>query len=200
MTDPTAEPSRKEREQAEHRGQILDAAITLIADRGYHETTMQAIAERAEFSVGYLYKHFAGKEEMYAAAFHFHMKALDRILEDVASRRLSPLDELRATYEAVCGHFNHHRNFMRIYHQRIAGTVPEHARRKTEHFESMVAIFEKAREAGQIRGDLDPRILASVLQGASEELFHELAQRSHDRPFDTMTDTLFELIVDPARS
>lgn len=89
---------------------------------------------------------------------------------------------------------------MRIYHQRIAGSVPEHAQRKTAHFERMVGIFERSQAAGQIRADLDPRILASVMQGATEELFHELADRDSARPFDQMTGTLFGLIVDPART
>ncbi|PIE75435.1 hypothetical protein CSA17_07505, partial [bacterium DOLJORAL78_65_58] len=108
MTDETL--SRKEREQQRHRQGILQAAVTLFAERGYHQTTMQMVAEKAEFSVGYLYKHFAGKEEMYQALLAFHIHSLDAIFAAQKARGLSPLEEIHASYSAICEHFNHHRN------------------------------------------------------------------------------------------
>jgi hypothetical protein len=51
-------PSGRDREHARHRREILAAAVRLFAEHGYHETTMQLVAQAADVSVGYLYKHF----------------------------------------------------------------------------------------------------------------------------------------------
>lgn len=197
MTD-TPQPTRKEREAERHRREILDVAAHLFAEHGYHETTMQMVADAAEFSVGYLYKHFQGKEEMYGAMVGFHIAIMDEIIDRFEKEHLPPLEELRATYEAICTHFNDHRDFMRIYHQRLATEAPELVERKQKHHEDMIDIFERAMAAGEMK-PVDARVLGSMVQGASQELFHELAERDNERPFDELPDTIFGLMIDPLR-
>lgn len=59
--------SRKEREKLRHKEEILTAALKLFSDRGFHNVSMQEIAEQSEFSVGTLYKFFESKESLFAA-------------------------------------------------------------------------------------------------------------------------------------
>ncbi|HXZ86164.1 MAG TPA: TetR/AcrR family transcriptional regulator [Myxococcota bacterium] len=49
------------------RGEILDAALACFTEHGYHETSIDAIAERAGLSKGAIYWHFAGKRELFLA-------------------------------------------------------------------------------------------------------------------------------------
>jgi len=58
-------PSRKEREQLQRRTEILQAALELFLQKGYHNVSMHEIAVRAEFAVGTLYKFFKNKDELY---------------------------------------------------------------------------------------------------------------------------------------
>jgi AcrR family transcriptional regulator len=51
---------RKEREYLTHREEILQAAEKLFATKGFFHTTMNEIAEAAEFGTGTLYKYFNG--------------------------------------------------------------------------------------------------------------------------------------------
>lgn len=46
------------------RAQILETAIELFREKGYEETTMRVIAERAEVSLGNAYYYFASKEHL----------------------------------------------------------------------------------------------------------------------------------------
>src|SRR5690606_31302334 len=46
------------------RDRIVESATELIMERGYDKTTMRAIAERAEVSLGSAYYYFGGKEEL----------------------------------------------------------------------------------------------------------------------------------------
>ena len=57
--------SRRERTRKQHREEILSAATGLFARHGYDGTSMQMIADEAEISVGKLYLHFEGKEDIY---------------------------------------------------------------------------------------------------------------------------------------
>lgn len=191
-------PSRREREQARHRREILAAALRQFADNGYHETTMQMIADAAEFSVGYLYKHFAGKEDMYRALLTYHIEKLDAIEAQNSLESLAPLEQLRRSFENVCDHFNNHRDFMRIYHQGIDPSTSGLAQRKKKHFARMVGLFQAAIDRGELR-PVDPRLLAAAVQGASHGLFRELAQRDLEKPFEKLPEILFTLLIDGLR-
>ncbi len=197
-TPEPAKMTRKERETARYRREILDVAVGLFAERSYAETTMQMIADAAEFSVGYLYKHFSGKEEMFRAMVDHHIAVMDKVIESIEAKGLAPLEELRETYEAVCAHFNHHRDFMRLYYQNTGASAPQMEQRKAEHFELMIKTFDAAITAGELK-DVDPRMLAAAVQGASEMLFRELSKSDNPLPFAQMTDLLFRLLIDPQK-
>lgn len=65
----TPAPSRR-REQAREervvrrRRQILDAAARIMYETGYHDMSMQAVAEAAEVSVGLIYQYFGSKQDI----------------------------------------------------------------------------------------------------------------------------------------
>jgi AcrR family transcriptional regulator len=57
----------KTRKSDETRARILEAALALFLERGYQETTMRAIADRAEVAVGNAYYYFESKEQLIQA-------------------------------------------------------------------------------------------------------------------------------------
>jgi AcrR family transcriptional regulator len=61
----TKQLSRKQRERLRHRREILDTALKLFSERGFHNVSMQQIAEASEFAVGTLYNFFASKEALF---------------------------------------------------------------------------------------------------------------------------------------
>jgi len=198
MPDSDKSLPRREREQRRHRREILNAAAAVFADNGYHQATVQMIAEKADFSVGYLYKHFEGKEQMYREMVEYHMERLDAIIAEVRSRGLPVLEELRRTYESICDHFNQYRDFMRIYHLEAGDDFVEAFAHKKRHHRDLVESLERAHARGEIRA-VDFDLLAASIQGATKELFKTFAERPGDHPFDSLTDTIFSLLIDPLR-
>ncbi len=69
----------------ETRARILQAALDLFRERGYDETTMRAVAERADVSLGNAYYYYASKEHLlqgyYAKSHADHLAAARPILE-----------------------------------------------------------------------------------------------------------------------
>jgi AcrR family transcriptional regulator len=57
-------PTRRERQNAARIEQILDAAIQLFSEKGFHRTTTRDIAELADVAEGTLYNYFANKDDL----------------------------------------------------------------------------------------------------------------------------------------
>lgn len=190
--------TRKEREYTQHHRDILDAAEHLFAENGYYQTTMQMIADRAEFSVGYLYKHFSGKEEMYQAMIRYHLEHMDQLVAEIETLNLRPLEELHRIYSETCNHFNHHRGFMRLFYETSGSDFPEHKAGKRKHTEDVRSKLIKAQEAGELK-PFDTSLLAAAMMGTTEELFGVLVDRPSANPFDSLPDILFRLLIDPLR-
>jgi len=49
------------------RSKIIEAAYQLFLKQGYHSTSMRQISARAGLTIGAIYHHFAGKEEIWTA-------------------------------------------------------------------------------------------------------------------------------------
>jgi TetR/AcrR family transcriptional regulator len=57
--------SRKVRERLRHRQEILNKALMLFTENGFHNVSMQQIADASEFAVGTLYNFFDSKEALF---------------------------------------------------------------------------------------------------------------------------------------
>jgi len=57
----------RERRRQQTRDVLIEAATEVFARRGYEGASLEEIAETAGFTRGAIYKHFAGKEELFFA-------------------------------------------------------------------------------------------------------------------------------------
>lgn len=73
---------------ARRRKQLLDVALEVFAERGFHPTSMNDLAEAAGVTKPVLYQHFGSKRELYL-----------ELLEDVGSRLRDAIE--KATSEAA---------------------------------------------------------------------------------------------------
>jgi len=58
-------PGFREVKKQRRRDRIYEAAIALLAEKGFNNTHMRDISERAELAVGTLYNYYASKSELY---------------------------------------------------------------------------------------------------------------------------------------
>ncbi len=70
-------------EDSPKREAILDAALVLFAELGYHGTPVPAVAERAKVGAGTLYRYFANKEALVNALFQkWKLRLAQELMED----------------------------------------------------------------------------------------------------------------------
>jgi TetR/AcrR family transcriptional regulator, repressor of fatR-cypB operon len=73
---PSSQASRSESPDPDKRTAILDAALELFVERGYHGTAVPAVAERAGVGAGTIYRYFKSKEDLVNALYRDWKQAL----------------------------------------------------------------------------------------------------------------------------
>jgi TetR/AcrR family transcriptional regulator, cholesterol catabolism regulator len=98
------------------RAQIIEIAAELFDRDGFHDTTMQAIADRAGVRKASLYYYFRSKDDI-LVELHRTLTSVvvDRQRERVAVAELGPGEQLRAMMRDVIGLGESHPGYLRIF-------------------------------------------------------------------------------------
>jgi TetR/AcrR family transcriptional regulator len=180
--------SRREREKLRQRQEVLDVALQLFSEKGYHNVSMHAIAKEAEFAIGTLYKFFRSKEDLYKALILQLSDRFQGALTEVIEGNAPEIEKLRA-YVRVKGElFRDNAAAIRLYFAETRGAS----------FNLMAGLEREIRER---RGNL-LRLLASVFErGMDQKRFRRVAAPLHLAiALDSMVNSfLFLWLEDPQR-
>ncbi|MEB3062088.1 TetR/AcrR family transcriptional regulator [[Mycobacterium] zoologicum] len=93
---PVEEAVRAARTDSRRR-QILDAAVKVMQQTGFHQMSMQDLATEADVSVGLIYKYFGGKEDLLLATIVRIQEAFsDQLAPVIAAAGPDPVAQLTA--------------------------------------------------------------------------------------------------------
>lgn len=175
MSDGNDRLSRRERERMMRRQAMLDAARSVIAEKGYARATLDEIAERAEFGKGTLYNYFeGGKEEILFAIFEEIYDDICTLIQDIfldESATDRPLrDAFHAFVKAFFDFSREREEFFMILtkeaHRLAFSEESDRARFFQEQRDRMVnaltPALERAMERGEIQS-LPPEAVAHML-------------------------------------
>lgn len=70
--------------------QILEAALSLFAHQGFHNTTISQIARKAGVSKGLIYNYFSSKEDLVGGIIEEAMETGEEIMETIKDPQLDP--------------------------------------------------------------------------------------------------------------
>jgi len=87
--------------RARTEAKLLDAADELFFSHGVGATPIDAVLARAGVSAATLYRGFASKEELVAAALQRRQLAWSEVWDQAISRAETPRDKLLAVFEAL---------------------------------------------------------------------------------------------------
>ena len=99
---------------ADRRAAILEAARSAFADTGYHQTSLDAVAERAGVSKALLYEHFSSKRELFVAMLEMHVHELIERISGAVQGAEPGEPRMRAGLEAFFGFVEERRGAWRI--------------------------------------------------------------------------------------
>jgi AcrR family transcriptional regulator len=89
-------PNRNVARGAATRDHLLAVATALFAERGYEETSIEAVLQEAGVSRGSLYHHFKGKDALFEAVLEALETEIGRRTIEAAATETTPAGELRA--------------------------------------------------------------------------------------------------------
>jgi AcrR family transcriptional regulator len=176
MTKGIEAPSRRELRRERHhdlsRTQLLDAAERVFGEKGFHDATLNEIAELAEYSVGSVYSFFEGKEDLFSQVFVRRGEEFMPAMRDILEGTGSPPDKLHRLVDFQVGFFRDHRQFGRLFLRyanvalvsdpseldaSIAGNYDESMRLQTE-------LISRGQRSGEFHLG-DPAVLAHLFSG-----------------------------------
>ncbi|GAA2608829.1 TetR/AcrR family transcriptional regulator [Actinomadura fulvescens] len=92
-------PRVSEEHRERRRQQILDAAQSCFARKGFHETSLQEIFRESGLSAGAVYRYFRSKDELIGAIAARSQPLVAALLEEILDAdELPPLDEIVARF------------------------------------------------------------------------------------------------------
>lgn len=168
---PTQSPGARRRRipAADRRLLILDAALDAFARAGYHETSLDDVAERAGVSKALIYEHFGSKHELHGALLEAYVsELLEKVLAAVAAE--DPGEErLRAGLDAFFAFVEERRDAWRMLFRNSAD--PEIARWQ-ERLQGEAAVTITARMAADrpAEAELDPDEAEVVVAMLAQQL------------------------------
>lgn len=149
----TTEPHKPLRADAErNRRRILEAAAEVFGERGLG-ATLDAVAERAGVGVGTVYRRFPDKEALVDALFEERIDEV-RAIADEAARLPDGWEALTTFMERALELHCHDRALKELVFSTAHGQ-DRVARARARIKPAVETLFERARDSGKLRSDVD---------------------------------------------
>ncbi len=160
----------RSQERAQRRQeQILDAALSVFARKGYERAAVEDIAAHSRTSKGGVYFHFPGKQAIFFALFERSAERLRAKVDAALAAEDDPVAKADAALQAVLRAFSRHRTLARFFlvealgagrdfHRRLAALNDEFTQLIKRHLDEAVA-------SGRIES-IDTEVAARAWYGA----------------------------------
>jgi AcrR family transcriptional regulator len=183
--------------------EILDAALSLLTERGYAAMSMEELAAKAGISKPTLYNHFTTKDDIVVAA---ATRGMDRVIAliDGELEGQTPLERLATLLRAVLQlRIDDGTIDMRAWAPelfQLLCTRPELLERLGRIDRAVVSLVEEGIAGGQINPDLNPAAVLRSYYALSSALSFAPPWRDDQLDPATAIETIVELFVRGVRN
>ncbi len=130
------------------RGQIVDAAVRLFTEKGFHKTTTREIANESGFSIGTLYEYIESKEDvLYLVCDAIHTQMEERLREELGTSG-SGYERLKRAFEGFIRVIDQLDDKVLIIYQEIKSLPKEPMKYVLNREQEITGIFEKIIQRG----------------------------------------------------
>jgi TetR/AcrR family transcriptional regulator len=155
---------------------ILAAAESLFAEHGFDAVSMSAIGEAAGVSKANVFHHFISKNDLYLAVLRNACRDAVQHLDDLSSDEAALTERLTQFARAHLVNLLDHAQVARLMLRELLSDNPRQGQELAEKvygekFSRFVAILRTGQKAGELRADIDPAMVATVLLGANVFFF-----------------------------
>ncbi|MCP4907303.1 MAG: TetR/AcrR family transcriptional regulator [bacterium] len=159
----------KSRSGAEKRRLIVDAAIKVFAEKGYHGTRISDIAKNAETAYGLVYHYFKNKEEILDTIFLERWGEFMGAVRAIAADDRGAEDQLLSIAAVILNAHRTRPEWMKVLVFEIQRTQrfadPERVEVVGELFRTVAEILRGGQSRGELREGLDPELACYIFVG-----------------------------------
>lgn len=160
--------SRRERKKEETRNNIIESAESLFREKGFKETLMEEISEKADVSKGTLYNYFPDKESILVEYFQKKCSNYAENREEKLNSKSTIETRLRSLFEFINEIFVKDIELATTYFgyrmQTLFETNPFDNPKRSGLEKSIVEIISFAQKNNELRTDIDIFVIARNLQ------------------------------------
>lgn len=157
-----------ERIPQEKRTRILETAMEEFARCGFENANTNVIAQKAQISVGSLYKYFLNKEDLFLSTVRYCSAALKETLEEIMEGEEDILIKVEKALRAIQRHSRENRSMIHLYNEMTTNSNSELMLQSVDEIEGMTSrmytdLVERLQKEGEVRKDCDPGMFAFLL-------------------------------------
>src|SRR5438876_3917332 len=104
---------------------ILEAARKVFAKKGFHDATVDDVANAAGLAKGTVYLYYRSKQDVYLAALKFGIEQMYSVLVEEVNKGATTEAKLKSLIVAKLAYFDENRDFFKIYYSEL-GRIPTH--------------------------------------------------------------------------
>ena len=198
---PKGEMTRREREKLRHRREILDAALVLFSEHGYHNVSMQMVATRSEFGMGTLYGFFQNKENLYHTLIVELADNFHKTLSNAIGSGSDEIEKLRNYVTAKATVFSENLDVVRLYSRETSGSsfkfkvglADEIRARHAEHLEDLARVFADGIKKKRFKRIADPYFLALAVDSLTNAILLGCLEDPEKGPYPQDPDVLLNI-------
>jgi len=148
---------------------ILEGALKVFSQKGFHGATVEEVAEVAGVGKGTVYLYFGSKTDLFVSVVEEKLKELKEVvmerLENVEGACAKLAESIKLHWEF----FNRSREFVNVILSDLSGLEKELDERTREARAGFIGVLESVIQEGVKRGefkDVEPRMAAYAIEGA----------------------------------
>ena len=178
---------------------IIDAAIEVIAEKGFHNSRVSDIAERAEVADGTVYLYFKSKEQILMTALDSAFEAFYRRAKQELTASHDAPTQLRVLARLHLRELSQNRSLAVVLQTELrqsAKFLKEFSQRELKGYFNLIReIIRKGQQAGSIRPDVSDKIAAACLFGAVDEMVTAWVLGSRESDLTAAADPVVDLLL-----
>lgn len=153
--------------------QIIDAAVTVIAENGYHQSQVSKIAKQAGVADGTIYLYFENKEDILISVFREKMGLFVDQIKEVINSKQSASEKLLVMIEKHFNILSQDRNLAIVTQLELRQSNHELRKKINEILKDYLLLIDHILRYGQERGEiaahLDLRLARQMIFGTMDE-------------------------------
>ena len=170
----TRAPTAVAEVEGDRRKEILRAAVSVFATKGYHGCRIADVAKQAGVAYGLVYHYFKNKEELLESVFEQSFGRWSNATDQVIQGDGSVEQKLERIVEFAIDAYHRDPQAVRVLILEIgrspAFRAPEKVSAMQHLLEATARLIGRGQRAGEFRDDVQPFVAASALLGSLETM------------------------------